>query len=73
MPENMARHIIGETSLWEAGIHLLQAGDPDAWRSTLMAIEMRSANQDAIAARERVVRKVQKTVRCSIRIKSVQQ
>lgn len=68
MPENMARHIIGEPTLWEAGSRMMRAGDPESWRSTIMAVEMRRDNREAIDACERRAAKARKPVRCSIKI-----
>ena len=31
MPESMAAHIIGEETLWDAGVRLMHAGDPYTW------------------------------------------
>lgn len=72
MPENMARHIIGEPSLWEAGARLMQAGNPDAWSKVVATDELRRGNDNAIAKCERAAVKVQKSVRCTIRIRNPQ-
>lgn len=68
MPENMARHIIGETSLWEAGIRLMEAGNPDGWRAVVAVDEIRRDNREVIEACERAAIKARKAVRCTIRI-----
>ena len=68
MPENMARHIIGEPTLWEAGIRLMEAENPRAWRVISDSAEMRRANRDAIAKCERAATKTRKAVRCTIRV-----
>lgn len=70
MPENMARHIIGEPTLWDAGSRLMRAGDPESWRSTIIAVEMRRDNRDAIAACERAATRTRKAVRCTVNIKA---
>ncbi|MEG8222342.1 DUF6118 family protein [Sphingomonas sp. HH69] len=41
MPENMAAHIMGEASLWDAGERMMHAGDPDAWEAITAAAETR--------------------------------
>lgn len=68
MPESMAAHIIGEPSLWEAGIRLMQAESPQAWRATSAAAEMRRDNREKIAACEKAALSAKKQVRCTIRI-----
>ncbi len=68
MPENMARHIIGEPTLWEAGSRLMQAGSPEAWQGLVKAAEMRRNNRDAIAVCERKASKGRQSVRCTVRI-----
>lgn len=72
MPESMAAHIIGEPSLWEAGIRLMQAGNPGGWRAVVAADEMRRDNRKVIEACERAAIKASKTVRCMIAIKNPQ-
>lgn len=64
----MAAHIIGEPTLWEAGSRMMQAGDPASWRSTILAIEMRRDNPEAIVACEQRAAKSKRPVRCTIRI-----
>lgn len=66
MPENMARHIIGETSLWDAGSRMMQASDPSAWRALVAAAEMHQSNRETINACGQNASKVQKRVRCTI-------
>jgi hypothetical protein len=72
MPENMARHIIGEPTLWEAGIRMMQAGDPDSWQAIVAAAQMRRDNSEAIDACERKATKTRNAVRCTIRINNKQ-
>jgi len=68
MPESMAAHIIGEPTLWEAGSRMMQAGDPGSWRSTILAVEMRRDNREAIEKCERAAAKAKGMARCTIRI-----
>lgn len=70
MPENMARHIIGEPSLWEAGSRLMQAGNPEAWSKVVAADELRRGNDDAIVKCERAAVKTGKTARCTIKVEA---
>lgn len=70
MPENMARHIIGEPTLWGAGSRLMQAGNPTAWREVVAADELRRDNDDAIVKCERAAVKTGKTARCTIKVEA---
>lgn len=67
-PENMARHIIGEPTLWEAGTRLMQAGNAQAWNAIVEAADMRRANRDAIDACLKRADKARKVVRCTIKV-----
>lgn len=68
MPENMARHIIGEPTLWDAGGRLMQAGNPKAWNAVVAADEMRRDNLEILARCERAAAKKMGTVPCSIKV-----
>jgi len=67
-PERVARRTMGEPTLWDAGIRLMQAGNPEGWQAIVDAADMRQANRDAIAACERAAIKAKEPVRCAIRI-----
>lgn len=67
-PERVARRVLGETSLWDAGIRLLQAGNPDSWRAIVDAADMARENRDTIAACETAATRAKEPVRCTIRI-----
>ncbi|MAM10071.1 MULTISPECIES: DUF6118 family protein [Sphingobium] len=68
-PERVATRTMGEPSLWEAGIRLMRAGNPDGWQAIVDAADMRQANRDAIVACERTAEKVKEPVRCNIMIR----
>lgn len=67
-PERVARRTMGEPTLWDAGIRLMQAGNPEGWQAIVDAADMRQANREAIDACERAAAKLKKPVRCTIRI-----
>jgi hypothetical protein len=67
-PERVARRTMGEPTLWDAGIRLMQAGNPEGWQAIVDAADMRQANRDTIAACERAAEKSKEPVRCTIRI-----
>ena len=69
-PERVARRTMGEPTLWDAGIRLMQAGNPEGWQAIVDAADMRQANRDTIAACERAAEKSKEPVRCTIRIGS---
>ncbi|MDB5704684.1 MAG: hypothetical protein JWN66_1800 [Sphingomonas bacterium] len=66
MPERMARHMVGEPTLWEAGTRIMRADSPDAWRAIADAAEMRRDNREAIDACEQAASKDTQPVRCTI-------
>lgn len=68
-PERVARRTMGEPSLWDAGIRLMRAGNPEGWQAIVDAADMRQENRDAIGACERAAAKAEKPVRCAISIK----
>ena len=67
-PERMAGHVMREPTLWDAGVHLMQAGNSQAWNSIARAAAITHANSDSIAACERQAAKAKQSVRCTIRI-----
>ena len=67
-PERVARRTMGEPTLWDAGIRLMQAGNPEGWQAIIDAADMRQANRETIAACERAAIKAKESVRCTIRI-----
>ncbi|MDH2133616.1 DUF6118 family protein [Sphingobium yanoikuyae] len=67
-PERVAARTMGEPSLWEAGIRLMRAGNPDGWQTIVDAADMARENRDVIAACERAAQKAKEPVRCTIRI-----
>jgi hypothetical protein len=70
MPESMARHIIGEPTLWEAGTRLMRADSPQAWNALTDAAELLRDNRVAIDACQRNAGNARQTVRCEIRIRA---
>lgn len=68
MPENMARHIIGEPTLWEAGARLMRADSPEAWSLIVEATDMHRVNRDTIATCRRKAEKAKRSIHCSIKV-----
>lgn len=67
-PERVARRTLGEASLWDAGIRLMRAGNPESWKAIVDAAEMRQENRETVAACERAAATAKEPVRCLIRI-----
>ncbi len=68
LPERVARRVLGEPTLWDAGSRLMRAAHPQRWRTITSALRIRRGNEDAIAACERAVAITKQTVRCAITI-----
>jgi hypothetical protein len=68
MPENMARHIIGEPTLWEAGTRLMQADSPNAWAALNRTAAMLQDNRESIEACRQNATRAKRPVRCSSEI-----
>jgi len=71
-PERTARRVLGEQTLWDAGIRLMRAGNPDGWQAIVEATDMRRENNDAIAACQNAAAKAKEPVRCTIRISAIE-
>ncbi|KRC08024.1 hypothetical protein ASE06_16345 [Sphingopyxis sp. Root214] len=73
MPEKVAARVLGEPSIWEAGVRLLRVGSPEAWRAISDAAEMRHQNRETIANCEKAANKTKRTVRCLVKVAAPQQ
>lgn len=67
-PERVAQRVLGETSLWDAGRRMMQAGDDESWQAVVTATELQRENQDKIENCLQVAVKMGKPVQCSIAI-----
>ena len=68
-PERVARRTLGEASLWDAGIRLMRAGNPNGWQVIVNAADLARENRDTIATCEKAAAKAGKPVRCTISIR----
>ena len=68
-PERVARRTLGEASLWDAGIRLMRAEDPDGWQAIVDAADLARENRDTVATCEKAAAKAGKPVRCTISIR----
>lgn len=53
---------------WDAGIRLLQVGNPDEWGKVLHAMELAAQNREAIEACQKKAAKAKKPVECDIEV-----
>jgi hypothetical protein len=68
MPERLARHMVGEPTLWAAGTRIMRADSPAAWQVIADAAEMLRDNRETIATCEQAAGKAKQPVRCTISI-----
>ena len=68
-PERVAQRTLGEPTLWDAGIRLMRAGNPDGWQAIVDAADLARENRDTVAACEKAAVKAGKRVRCIISIR----
>lgn len=73
MPERISTRMLGEPSVWEAGVRLLRVGSPEAWRAISDAAAMRGQNKKAIAACESAAAEKKRAVKCSVTVAAPQQ
>jgi len=69
-PERVARRTLGEASLWDAGIRLMRAGNPDGWQVIVDAADLARENHDTIAACKKAAARSKGPVRCAISIRN---
>lgn len=67
-PEGVARRVLGEPTLWDAGIRLMRAGNPEGWQAIVDAADMARENRDTLAACEKTAAKAREPVRCVVRV-----
>lgn len=68
-PERVVRRTLGEPSLWDAGIRLMRAGNPDGWQAIVDAADLARENRDTLAACQKSATNMKEPVRCTIRIR----
>lgn len=67
-PERRAAGMVGEPTLWDAGIRMMRAEAPESWQFVAEAAEMRRENREAVEACQKRAAKAKRSVRCTIRI-----
>lgn len=69
-PERRAADMVGEPTLWDAGIRMMRAENPESWQFVAEAAEMRRRNREAIESCEKRAGKTMRPVRCAIKIEA---
>ena len=67
-PERVAKRTMEESTLWDAGIRLMQAGNSKEWQAVVDATDLVRNNRRPIAACATTARKAEGPVRCEITI-----
>ena len=69
-PERMARHVLGDRTIIDAGIRLIRSQNPKAWEEIAYAAKISDANADAIEGCKGKADKAGRAVDCVLRIGS---
>ena len=67
-PERVARRTLGEPTLWDAGIRLMRAGNPEGWRAIVDAADLARENRDSLAACQKAADEAKEPVSCTVRM-----
>ena len=67
-PERMARIAVGEPTILDAGIRLIQTQNPEAWEALASTQRILSDNREALARCKERARKAERSVSCPIEI-----
>lgn len=68
LPERMARRALGEPTILDAGVRLIQAANPQAWEAISEAIHLSDANRTKIQRCKDMARETKRAVDCLVRI-----
>ncbi len=67
-PERVASRTLGEPSLWDAGIRLMRAGNPEGWQAIVDAADLARENRETLAACQKAASKAKEPVSCTVRV-----
>lgn len=67
-PERVARRTLSEPSLWDAGIRLMRAENPDGWQAIVDAADLARENRDSISACQKAAAKANEPVSCTVSV-----
>lgn len=67
-PERMAARLIGQPTPWNAGIQMMQTGNPVAWDKIVQASRIEQENRQVISGCVTSANRSGQIVRCSVRV-----
>lgn len=68
-PERMARHLLGDRTITDAGIRLIRSQNPGLWDDIAEATEMSSMNRIAIRRCKESARRSKRQVTCAVQVR----
>lgn len=68
LPERMARRIVDQPTILDAGIHLIRKADPGTWEAIVDAAALNSGNRAAIKRCKAAAAKAKRPVDCQVRV-----
>ena len=68
LPERMARRIVDQPTILDAGIHLIRMADPDTWKAIVDAATLNAGNRAAIKRCKAAALKAKRPVDCQVRV-----
>ncbi|SEI99371.1 hypothetical protein SAMN05518849_102122 [Sphingobium sp. AP50] len=71
-PERVALRTIGEPNLWNAGIRLMRAGNPEGWQAIVDSADLARENRDTFAACQKAAAKTKGPVGCTVMVRMSQ-
>lgn len=68
-PERMARHLLGDRTITDAGIRLIRSQNPGLWDDIAEATELSSMNRIAIRRCKESARRSKRQVTCAVQVR----
>ena len=68
-PERMARHLLGDRTITDAGIRLIRSQNPRLWDDIAEATELLSVNRNAIRRCKESARRSKRQVTCAVQVR----
>lgn len=68
-PERMARHLLGDRTITDAGIRLIRSQNPGLWDDIAEAAELSSVNRIAIRRCKESARRSKRQVTCAVQVR----
>jgi len=67
-PERMAARMVGQDTLWSAGIRMMRAGDAGMWNAIVQASRIEEENREIISGCVASANRSGQIVRCSVKV-----